>query len=275
MARAPKSNTALVDWEKQMEADAVVAAAATRAMGAGGRFFSIRAGQLSFEGNPLPGNQMAVVVLGHVLENSYFDTPFDPDTPASPKCFAFGTEESEMEPHEAVDKDDYFERQHEQCSGCPQNEFGSARTGRGKACGNVMRLALIPAGMYKLKGGRNAGLDLDMFTDPDQFADTDVAYIKIPVMSVRNFSQYVKALAADIKRPPHGVFTNIVVEPDERSQVKVTFELIDNIPTSLLSTVMPRHAKVMEDIAFPYNPPQAREEAQAPTKVNKKLTRAR
>jgi len=273
MARKP-TGTEVVDWEKEMEAQAEIAAAATRASGGGGKFFSMRAGQLSFGGNPMPGNQMAVVILGAIIENSYYDAPFDPDTPAAPKCFAFGTDEHEMEPHSAVDAEDYFERQNDTCTGCPMNAWGSARTGKGKACSNVMRLAMIPAGVYKSKGGRNAGLELELIEDEDEFKSAEVAYMKLPVMSVKNYTAFVKALALDVRRPPHGVFANVVVEPDQRSQFSVQFELIDKAPTSLLPILMGRHKTVMDEIDFPYSPPQEREAAPEP-KANKKLTRAR
>lgn len=275
MARTPtkKPGTEVVNWEEEMAKQADIAAASTRSVGAGGRFFSVRAGQLSFDGNPLPGNQMAVVILADVIENSYYDTAFDPDTPASPKCFAFAKDEDDLEPHEAVDKDDYFERQHDQCEGCPQNEWASARTGKGKACSNVMRLAMIPAGAYKQLGGRNAGLDLELFDDPDHFAKAEVAFLKLPVMSVKNYTKYVKSLATDLRRPPHGVVTNVFLTPSEKSQFVVNFEVVDQLKGELLTVVMPRHHKEQAEIGFPYSPPMV-DDQPAPAKANNKLKKA-
>jgi hypothetical protein len=266
---ARKQTTAVTNWDEELAKQADVAAGAVRSGGGNGRFFSMRAGQLSFDGNPLPGNQMAVVILASVMENSYYDTDFDPDTPASPKCFAFGKDEADMEPHDAVDNDDYFERQSAGCEGCPQNEWGSARKGKGKACANVMRLAMIPAGVYKQLGGRNAGLDLELFDDPEHFAKAEVAFMKIPVMSVKNYSAYVKSLAADLRRPPHGVVTNVFLTPSERSQFVVNFEVVDKLGGALLSEVVPRHAKEQETIGFPYTPPMVDEKPKAAATNNK------
>src|SRR6187549_435135 len=148
-AKAPKTDVA--DWERQMEEQAELAAGAVRSTGGGGKFFSFKAGQLTFDGNTFPGNQMPVIVLGWIHENSWYEGAYDPDVRASPKCFAFGQHEKAMEPHSKVDEDDYFERQHDTCEGCPCNEWGSAETGRGKACKNVARLAVIPAGAYSQK----------------------------------------------------------------------------------------------------------------------------
>src|SRR4051794_18033923 len=99
--KAAETGTEVVDWEAQMRADAEIAAGAQRSSGGGGKFFSTQAGVLQFDGNPLPGNQMAVIVLADIMENSYYDEPFNPSVPASPKCFAFGHDEADMEPHEA------------------------------------------------------------------------------------------------------------------------------------------------------------------------------
>lgn len=270
MARAPKKTpgTDVIDWEKEMEAQAAIAAETQRSTGGGGgKFFSTAAGVLSFDGNPMPGNRMVVVVLGDINENSYYDGPYDPSTPASPVCFAFNKHEAEMEPHTAVDNDSYFERQNDVCQGCPQNEWGSAPTGKGKACKNVARLALIPAGTFSEKGsGRSKSIEFDgVIDDEDHYSAAEVAFIKLPVMSVKNWANYVKSIAADLKRPPHGVFTEVWLEPDPKSQYKVMFEVVDKVPNHLLKIMMDRHTKVQSEIDFPYSPP-SKDEADQPAK---------
>lgn len=265
------TGTEVVDWEAEMRAQAQVAAETQRSSGGGGKFFSFKAGQLTFDDQPLPGNQVAVIILADTMENSWYDGPYDPNTPASPKCFAFGHDESEMEPHEAVDKDAYFERQSPTCSECPMNEWGSADTGKGKACKNVMRLAVIPAGQYKASGkGRNVALEYEPYEEPEHFQKAEVAFMKLPVMSVKNYAKFVKQVAADMGRPPHGVITNIYLEPDPKSQFVVKFELIDAVPTELLPVIMKRHGAEEATIAFPYQPP-LEEEERAPAKSNNKL----
>lgn len=264
--------TDIVDWEKEMEAQAALAAGAQRASGGGGKFFSLKAGILSFDGAPMPGNQALVVVLADIMENSWYDGPYDESRPASPKCFAFGKVEGEMEPHQAVDQDDYFERQSAECSECPHNQWGSAEVGRGKACKNVMRLSLISAGAYKSKGsGRNATVELDeVFDDPDHYASAEEAYIKLSVTSVKNYSAWVKQVAADLRRPPHGVIATMWVEPHPKSQFQVKFEVHDVLPNELLPVIMERHKKAQASIDFPYQRPQE-DEAPQPAKTNNKL----
>lgn len=270
VARKTKS-TEVLDWQKEMEQQAELAAGAQRASGGGGKFFSIKGGILSYDGTPMPGNQMAVIVLADILENSYYETAYDPDTPASPVCFAFAKHEEALEPHSAVDNDPYFKRQHDVCRGCPQNEWGSARTGRGKACGNVQRLAMIPAGLYQAQGkGRNITYELEQYDDPEHFAKAEVAFMKLSVMNVRHYATFVKQVAADLRRPPHGIMVNVFVEPDPKSQFRVGFELIDNVPDEFMSIIMKRHAAEQAGMDFPYSPPQVAEDA-APAKSANKL----
>lgn len=277
MAKKPTNKapgTDVVDWEKEMQAQAAIAAGAQRSSSGGGKFFSMQGGILSFDGNPLPGNQMAVVILADIMENSWYDKPFDPNNPASPKCFAFGRHEDAMEPHVKVDQDDYFERQHDTCKDCPRNEWGSAPQGRGKDCKNVERLSMIPAGVYKPQGkGRNVTYELEPYEDEQHFARAEAAYLKLPVMSVKNYTKYVKQLNADMNRPPWGVITNVWLEPDPKSQYKVMFELIDVLDTAYLPTIMSRHNAEEATIDFPYSPPLDEDDRQdrAPARSNNKL----
>lgn len=279
MAKKPtsKPGTEVVDWEKQMAEQAKMAQDAEK-LGGGGKFFSTKAGVLTFDETPLPGNQMAVVILDGIHENIFYGTAYDPDNRAPPKCFAFGREEDgtfvpedEMEPHEIVDKEtDTFERQSSDCASCPNNEWGSAEKGRGKACGNRRRLALIPAGSY-VSQGRGKGFELELFDDEDLFSKADLAFMKLPVMSGKAYSRFVHSVAEEFKRPPHGVFARIWLEPDQRSQFKVEFEVLEEVPGHLLPVIMRRHEEAKKAIAFPYTPFREEDE-QEDARTTKKRT---
>jgi hypothetical protein len=136
-----------------------------------------------------------------------------------------------------------------------------------------MRIAVIPAGRYVPQGkGRNITYELEAFEDVKHFAKAEVAFLKIPVMSVKNYSKYVKQLSADLRRPPHGVITNIYLEPDAKSQFAVKFEVIDSVSSDLLPTVMQRHTAERASIDFPYSPPLDDDDrAVAPVRSNNKL----
>lgn len=272
MAKRPtkETGTAVANWRSEM-ADAAKKAAEAEKHEGGGRFFSTRAGTLKFDDTALPGNMMACVIVHGIYENVFYEASFDPDNKTPPTCFAFwdpstgDDADDEMGPHEDVAKEDCFTPQADLCNGCPQNEWGSAEKGKGKACSNRRRLAVIPAGAYKSLG-KNKGFELEMFEDADDFKKSDLAYLKLPVMSVKNYSSYVREISEQLGKPTWAVYTNIALEPDERSQYKVVFELIDEVPDDLMDMIYKRHRDAVDEIAFPYRPPSDEDAAEEPAK---------
>lgn len=267
------TGTAVANWQEELAAQAEMSKAQeATAGGSGGRFFGLRAGQLTFGDDTFPGNQIACVITDHIFENIFYEGSFDPESKNPPTCFAFGRDAKTMGPPEAVDEHEEFTRQSDLCVNCVQNEWGSAQTGKGKACSNRRRLAIIPAGTY-VPQGRNGGFELDLFDDASHFAGADTAFMKLPVMSVKGFQAYVKQVADQFQRPLHGVFTRIFTEPDPKSQFRVRFEMIDLVPDELMPAVMSRHNGIKDEIDFPYIPRSDDEEEQKPARSNKKLTR--
>ena len=249
MARTPKSEVktsnsrALVNWEEELAKQAEIAAG-MEAKSGGGQFFSMQGGQLKFNDSPMPGNQMAVVIIDHVFENIFYEGRYDPENPAPPTCFAFGRDD-EMAPHESVVA--AGQAQNESCRECPHNQWGSSDVGRGKACRNIRRLALIPAGTFD---AQNRFLPIE---DEDHFETAGLAYMKLPVTSINGFASFVKQVAGTLKRPPHGVITRIRTEPDPKTQFRVIFEPLAQVPNNLLPAIMKRHEEAKAVIEFPYN----------------------
>ena len=230
----------------------------------GGQFIGTRAGQLVVAGQPQPGNRMAAVILDAVMVNAYYPDAFDPDNPMSPTCYAFGRKEDEMGPH-----DKCADKQSEQCKGCPHNEFGSAVKfnskgqkveARGKACKNGRRLAVIAAGTINAAGAFEA------FGKPGDFAG-DILFLNVPPTSLRSYGGYVTKLASTVGRPPYGVFTEIALVGDPKSQFKVTFQPLAKVPDSLIPTMRDRHKEAMGVIEFPF--PDKTEAKEAPAKKGK------
>lgn len=243
-AVAKTQTTDVTNWESELERQALIASGMEANSGTNA-FFSVRAGQLSFDGAPIPGNQMAVVIVDSILENVYYEGAYDAENPSPPTCFALGRDDT-LAPHETVVE--AGQAQHEACKGCPQNEWGSAERGRGKACRNTRRVAMIPAGTIDVQSGR-----FTPFTDVQQFAAAPLGYFKIPVTSVAGYATYVKQIAGALKRPPHGVFTKVRVVPDAKTQLRVLFEPLEPAPATLIPTLMKRHAEVAAAIEFPYD----------------------
>lgn len=239
----PSTSRAVANWDEELAKHAA-AAAQTEASTATGNFFSVKGGILAWNGSPMKNNEMAVIVLDSVLENIYYGSDFDQDDPKGPRCFAFGREEKDMIPHEAATE--AGTNPSDACNGCPMNEFGTADKGKGKACRNVRRLALIPAGGFDKSG------QFEPEEDTGVYDDAQMGFLKLPVTSVKGYAAYVKTLASTMKRPPLGVFTKIKVVPDANTQFKVTFEALGLVPNELMAPIMTRKQEAVGTIESPY-----------------------
>lgn len=259
-APKPSASRAVANWDEELAAQAA-AAAKTEESTATGSFFSVKSGVLTFNDAPIANNQMAVVITDSIIENVCYGDDYDSENPRPPICFAFGRTEDEMRPHQVCV--DAGTAVHETCHGCPNNEWGSADKGKGKACRNIRRLALVPAGTLD----KNDNYTEDM----DNVGDHENAFMKLPVTSVKGYSAYVKSLAASLKRPPHGVVTHIRVVPDPKNQFKITFEALGKVENNAMGDVMRKHEEAVATIEQPY---QAYEEQEAPQRRSKPAAKA-
>lgn len=250
-AIATRGNAAIANFDEEL-ARLAEEAATQEANTGGGQFFSIRGGTLSLGGAPIPNNEMIVVIADAVLVNALYDSDYDPDAPRSPVCYAFGRDEKAIAPHA-----DSEERKAEGCADCPLNQFGSAEKGRGKACKNGRRLALISAGELSAKTGE--------FTPStaEELAKAPIAYLNVPPTSINSYGTYVKTLLGATKRPPQVVFTKVSLVPDPKTQVKVCFELFDQATADLVPTLLERAKEARAAIEFPF-PKSEQREAPAP-----------
>ena len=265
--------TALTNYDEQYAAQA--AAYAEQEQMAGGTFLSMRGGTLSFGEEVMPGNQVCVIILDAVKENTYYKNAYDPNNREAPVCYAFGRGNEEMAPHPSMQVDlNSFEPQSADCASCQWNKFGTADKGKGKACQNRRRLALIPAGYYQPKRG-SRDFDLSLFDDPKHFQTAEIAYIKLPWFSVMQWSKYVTQLAATIHRPPHGVITRLHVEPDAKAQYLACFEMIEPVSDALAAVIMARHEESTKAVIQGYTPPREEDKQQAQSGSLRGLRRGR
>lgn len=249
MATKKATTTAVVDWAEEMARQAKVAAAMAESMSTGS-WFGLKAGVLKFNGDELPDNQMGVIILASALENAYYDEPYDSENPTSPKCFAIelasGTALKTIAPHALVtDAGNQQCGPSGTCAGCDKNQFGSAEKGKGKACSNKMRLALIPAGKLTSAG---------QFTPTkgaDHYATAQIAKLRIPTMSTLEYNGFVKRVAGALQLPPHGVYCKIKVVPDAKSQFRVTFQELTRVPNEYLGALMSRLEEAQKAIEEP------------------------
>lgn len=269
-----KPGTALINWEEELAREAKAAAEIEKNVG-GGSWFSTRAGQLTLNDIAVQGNQLVAIVVSHIIENSYFDEAFDPDRITPPKCFALGIDEHLMAPHESVLALD--QQEHPTCKGCPQNAYKTAvrqdgRRGKGKACGNRRRLAVLNVGSIDQTGNR-----FELFRDDngdieeDHYKSAPIVGLKIPPTSLKGWASYVSQLSLTVGRPPWAVFTKIQMVPDAGSQFKVVFSPITQVgttsnfvPNELLPIVKARIEEARALIETPFNLDRSDDEPEEP-----------
>ena len=207
---APKesTSTAVSLWEQELAQAAEAQSESEKHSGF--KTISTKSGILSIDDAAVPGNELRVIIIGAVHENQLYEEVFDANRPATPVCYAFGDSEESMAPFPEV-----ANPQSATCAGCPQNQWGSAAQGKGKACKNVRRLLCITE---------------DSLESAEALRDAEARVLKVPVMSVKGWSAYVKTVLPDLKRPSWGVVTKIKIVPDAKSQFRVVFsfeELVD------------------------------------------------
>lgn len=218
---------------------------------------STRGGVLRVGDDQMPGNRICVLVMDSILENTYYGRRFDPENVLPPVCYAIGRDAREMAPHPAMKEHAFFEAQSGDCASCPMSEWGSSDTGRGRAYQNKRRLILLPAGMYtKVKGSRN-DYELEIFDDVAHYEQAELATMKLPVTSVKNYTKFVQDVAKQHQRPPFGVFAEIYIEPDPKTQYKVLFDVVDLVDDELAEAIFARHEEAKGKIEEGYRPPES------------------
>jgi hypothetical protein len=161
-----------------------------------------------------------------------------------------GLDEAKLAPHQLVV--DAGQAQCETCAACEKNKWGSANTGKGKACKNTRMLALVSAGGLTGKAGEK-GVKFTLEDDLEAFASQPVGLLKPPVTSIKGFATYVKQVAAMLKRPPHGVITRLEVVPNAKNQFEMKFSGLDEVPDAFMPAVMKHRLAAAPLLDQPFN----------------------
>lgn len=199
----------------------------------------LRAGVITYGGNPVKGNALSVIVLAAGHKNAYYDKPFDPNNLQNPACFALSITGEDMQAHENVPEDN-VPGESRSCKDCPLHQWGSdPRGGRGKACKETRRVVLMPA---------------DAAESAEAAAKAELALVDIPVTSGKNYSNFVNALAASASVPPWAAITTLSTQPDAKTQFKVVFTPTSTIADPLvLEAVYNRMEEAERLLLLPYD----------------------
>lgn len=220
----------LADQTKQVEANQISSPK-----------ISFKSGVMSYQGNAIKGNTMPVVVVDSCLVNAFYEDKFDPDNPQPPACFAFGTglKDEVMKPHV-----DSLSPQSETCATCRHNQWRSADggTGKGKACKNSRRLALMHAD--------------DVHKGVDSIKGAAIALAELSPTSAPNFGKYAQGIANAKQLPPLAVVSQMSCAPHQKNQFEVTWSYISDLGGEQIVAIMGRQQDAKESIYKPYPKPQ-------------------
>ncbi len=225
--KAAVPGNALARWDERLAQLAKSAKQAVSKIGSGGQFISLRGGIMTWQGAAIPQNKLKAIVIDAVAENQLYEGAFDPESFAAPTCYAFGRDPSTMAPDP-----EYVEQ--------PVNATckGSADVGRGKACKEVQRLALIPEG------------------ELENIEAAEIGYLKVPVTSTKQWAGYVRQLDDVYHKPPLAFVTEISVVKENTNKLPgwhLEFALVQAIEDAEAFTALfARYDEVSKSIAFPY-----------------------
>lgn len=130
------------------------------------------------------GLELDVVIVDFAYFNSFFGfgNVYDPDNITPPECMALSETSEDMLPHELIKQP-----QADACADCELNKFGSAEKGKGKACKNYIRIAVVH--VDDLQGGSMPKLH----------------YIKLPPTAITPFAELLGEINSIFKLPTFAV----------------------------------------------------------------------
>jgi hypothetical protein len=217
---------------------------------------SARAGMLSYQGNPIPGNRLPCVVLFAGYRNVFYSVSYDPDNIKNPDCFALSVSGEDMAPHENVVKPC-----HTTCTGCENAKWGTAmrngKPGRGKACKETRRVVVLPVSALE---------------SADAVKKAELAFLDVPVTSGRNYSGYVNRLSTSANLPIWAAVTDVSARPHVRNQFELIFEPTQAIQDEeVLLAIKSRLEEARAIIMTPYEGADDDADEAPPVKDSKKF----
>jgi hypothetical protein len=246
-AVARTKSTALVPWDEKFGRYATEAKAVTGTPT--GQFVGTQGGTLTVDKVPVPNNELECIAMAHIFENALYEGDFSSDNPQPPICFALGTVEADLKPHEMSEEPQVGKGSPNPeatcCAECPNNEYGSSEKGRGKACKNGRRIGIIPSDAVE------TGV-----------TEAAVHYLKVPPTSLAAWDQYVKQMADTLHRPPFALVTSIKLVPPPPGKLGFRFDIklkkrvedLDGVDEQTFADLESKHLLVEEAIGFPYQP---------------------
>lgn len=241
---APKKSTAIVKWDEKFSKYAKETKDQVKNIGTGGIGIRFGRGSISIGETPVKGGKLECVILGSCALNAWYKNDYDPNEKTPPDCYAFSviSDDPEMVPHQAV-----TDKQSDLCKDCEKNQFGTAKVGRGKACGNTIRLGILTA--------RDA-------EDAAGIGNAELATGKVSPTNLSHYKKYTDLLEEEHGRPPWAVVTEISSHDDPKTQIRLEFRMVELIDDDeILAALEKRFLKIQEVLQKPFPAPGERKPA--------------
>ena len=142
--------------------------ATARTISTKGKIFTLPSGESS-------QHPLNVIILDWRNYNKYYTGAYNAQKPEPPACYAIHSVIAEMKPGPQVKRPS-----NPDCATCTFNKFGSAMTGRGKACKNTIRLA-VTAGDFTI--------------------DTEPMLLNVSPTGITSWSNYMNGIIVMEKHP--------------------------------------------------------------------------
>lgn len=158
------------------------------------------------------GDSIQCVVVGSAFLNAWYDAAYVPGTAGVPACYAVAESEEDLAPMDNAPKP-----QSPTCAECPKNEWDTGPNGKGKACGNRRKLAIL------------------LLSDLDEGVVRPVM-LSLPPTALKFWGLYVKAVNRQHKLPPSAVVTRFDFDSENPQPCPIpTFEGI--VPQEIMGSV--------------------------------------
>ena len=202
-----------------------------------------KGGNLTFvaDGNEI-GQEVVVAGIEVAWSKQYYAQLYQKGQSATPDCYALGAEEKGLFAHvNSPDKQNLQQDGTSPCDGCQHNRFGTARVGKGKACSDKPRLAVVL--FHDVEG-----------KDEKAVRKANVYQLDIPSASIRNFSEFLGTLP-DLT--PHNNFGEafIKVRCQMRPGAKgheLKFEHVGLVPAVAMPVILARGPTAYEQMTQPF-----------------------
>ena len=110
--------------------------------------------------------------------------------------------------------------------------------GRGKACKEIRKLAVLP---------------VSALSSPEAIAKAELALLKLPVTSVRNWKSYVNLVAATYNLPHYAIITTVAPQPHPKNQFEITFSPVGIVADEYMDAIIARIDAVYDVLTQPYD----------------------